>query len=77
MTKRAYTVILYPELEEGGYSVMVPSLPGCVTQGETVAECITRAHEAIQVYLEDLEAHGEPIPEEPVHAQAIVIEVAA
>ena len=77
MSKRVYSIILYPEPEEGGYSVLVPALPGCVTQGETVAECIERAQEAIQLYLEDLEAHGEPIPEETAHAQTIFIEVAA
>ncbi|MER3486298.1 MAG: HicB family protein [Chloroflexota bacterium] len=74
MTKRRYTIILYPE-EEGGYSVVVPALPGCVTQGETVAEAIENAQEAIALYLETLEAQSEPIPEEREHPQAIVIEV--
>ena len=46
-----YTVVLIPE-EEGGYSVEVLALPGCVTQGETREEAIVMAKEAIQLYLE-------------------------
>ncbi len=44
---------------EGGYTVTVPSLPGCVTYGETVDHIITMAKEAIELYVESLEAHGE------------------
>ena len=58
-----YTVILIPE-EEGGYSVEVPALPGCYTQGETREEAISMAREAIELYLESLKAHGEPVPRE-------------
>ena len=48
---RRYIVLLYPEPEEGGYSVSVPSLPGCVTQGETVEEAIANAQEAAEGWL--------------------------
>ncbi len=48
MTERQYTIILHPELEEGGYSVSVPALPGCHTQGDTLEEAIASAREAIQ-----------------------------
>jgi predicted RNase H-like HicB family nuclease len=58
-----YTVILIPE-EEGGYSVEVPALPGCYTQGETKEEAIAMAREAIELYLESCQAHNEPIPQE-------------
>ena len=44
---RTYTIIVEPA-EEGGYTVTVPALPGCVTQGETISQCIERAQEAIQ-----------------------------
>ncbi|HZT06352.1 MAG TPA: type II toxin-antitoxin system HicB family antitoxin [Chloroflexota bacterium] len=74
---RKYTIILEPDEEEGGYTVVVPALPGCVTQGRSVAECIDRASEAIAGYLESLRAAGEQIPEELEHAQAITIEVPA
>jgi antitoxin HicB len=58
-----YTVILIPEAE-GGYSVEVPSLPGCYTQGDTKQEAIDMAKEAIELYLESCKAHNEPIPVE-------------
>lgn len=74
---RKYTIVLEPDIEEGGYTVFVPALPGCITQGETIAECIERAQEAIAGYIESLEAHGEPVPEEKERPQAITIEVAA
>lgn len=59
---RRYTVILTPEVEEGGWSVTVPALPGCVTQGETREEALENAREAIAGYLEELVLNGEKIP---------------
>ena len=56
--------ILLRKEPEGGYTVTVPSLPGCVTFGETVEEAITMAREAIELYLEDLREKGEEIPTE-------------
>ena len=47
---------------EGGYTVTVPALPGCVTCGETLDQAIEIAKEAIQFYLESLASHGEQIP---------------
>ncbi|MBV9021447.1 MAG: type II toxin-antitoxin system HicB family antitoxin [Chloroflexi bacterium] len=77
MSTRRYTIILHPDTEEGGYTVTVPTLPGCVTQGETLEEAIVMAKDAIRLYLETLVAEGEPIPEEHEHPQAIIIDVAA
>lgn len=42
----------------------VPTLPGCITYGETVDEAIAMAKEAIGLYIESLVAHNEPIPDE-------------
>lgn len=56
-------VILIPD-ETGGYVVEVPSLPGCRSQGETEAEALANIREAIELYIEDLTAHGEPIPDD-------------
>ncbi|MBI4322195.1 MAG: type II toxin-antitoxin system HicB family antitoxin [Chloroflexi bacterium] len=77
MKELKYAIILHPEPEDGGYSVSVPTLPGCYTQGETLEEAIANAKEAIQVYVESLIADGEPVPEESEHPQALVISVAA
>ncbi len=54
--------ILLRKEPEGGYTVTVPSLPGCVTYGETIEESIKMAKEAIELYIESLKAHGEDIP---------------
>jgi len=56
-----YRILLRKE-PEGGYTVTVPTLPGCVTFGETVEEAIAMAREAIELYLEDLREKGEEIP---------------
>lgn len=74
---RQYTIILEPDLEEGGYTVTVPALPGCITQGDTIEQCIERAREAIAGYIESLEAEGETVPEETERPQLIIIDVAA
>jgi predicted RNase H-like HicB family nuclease len=63
MKQRTYRILLTPE-EEGGFSVSVPALPGCFTQGETIEEAIEMAKEAISVYIESLEEDGEPIPDD-------------
>lgn len=75
--RRRYTIVLIPEPEEGGYSVLIPALPGCVTQGETVEECIAMAQDAIAGWIEVAKKHGEPVPEEQEHPQTIVVDVAA
>ncbi len=61
---RKYTIILEPDTEAGGYTVTVPALPGCITQGETIEQCIERAREAITGYIESLRVVGETVPEE-------------
>ncbi len=61
MATRDFEVVLLPE-EGGGYSVTVPALPGCATQGGTREEALSMAREAIEAYLESLAAHGEPLP---------------
>lgn len=45
--------------EEGGYTVLVPALPGCVTFGEDIDEAIAMAKEAISLYIEELKSRGE------------------
>ena len=77
MNTHHYTIILHPDVEEGGYTVTVPALPGCVTQGETLEEAIAMAKDAIRLYIDTLIADGVSVPEEHEHPQAIVIDVAA
>jgi predicted RNase H-like HicB family nuclease len=55
-----YRVLLREE-PEGGYTVIVPSLPGCVTYGETLDEAKRMAKEAIELYIQTLKELGEEI----------------
>lgn len=57
-----YTVIYTPE-PGGGFTVTVPSLPGCVTYGENLKEAKKMGEDAIRLYLESLKKHDEPIPQ--------------
>ena len=61
-------VILEPS-EEGGYTVHVPSLPGCISEGDTVDEAMKNIQEAIELYLAPYEY--EPVP----NTQVLVREV--
>jgi len=63
MKNLTYKIILKPE-PEGGYTVLVPSLPGCITYGKTLEEAKKMAVDAIKAYLESLKKHGEPIPDD-------------
>jgi antitoxin HicB len=56
--------VIYEEDPDGGYVVSAPSLPGCHTQGETIGEAEKNIKEAIELYLESLEAHNEDLPKE-------------
>lgn len=60
---RTYKINLRKE-EDGGYTVFVPSLPGCITYGENVDEAIAMAREAIELYIEELQDRGETIPDD-------------
>jgi len=56
-----YRVIIEQD-EDGMFVAEVPSLPGCISQGETRAEALRNIQETIEVYIESLKAHNEPIP---------------
>lgn len=47
-------IILEPS-EEGGYTAIVPSLPGCISEGDTREEALANIKEAIELYLEPIE----------------------
>ena len=72
---RKFRVILEPN-DLGGYTVMVPLLPGCISEGDTKTEALANIKEAIELYMESLQADGEPIPTEETFEEAVV-EVAA
>jgi len=63
--QRRFKVILEKN-ESNGYTVTVPALPGCVTQGKNKDEALERIQEAIQGYLEALKIEGLPIPDSDI-----------
>ncbi len=75
MVSRTYTILLDPDFEEGGYTVTVPALPVCVTQGETLEDSIAMAKDAIRCHINGLIKDGEPIPEEDERPQLITVDV--
>jgi len=54
-----FKVMLEPS-DEGGFTVLVPSLPGCVSEGETEEEALANIREAIELYLETVEDDVQP-----------------
>lgn len=58
-------VVLHPD-PEGGFTATVPSLPGCISEGDTVEEALKNIQEAVELFLESMREHGEEIPQEAV-----------
>lgn len=60
------TKFVYPAIFEaeatGGYSVSVPDLPGCYSQGDNIEEVLDMARDAVGIYLSQLEADGMEFP---------------
>ena len=54
---------IFTEEDEGGYSVYVPDLPGCLSQGDTFEEAKVNISEAIELYLEDADEELFQVPE--------------
>ncbi len=74
MATTSFTVVLEPE-SDGGFSVYVPDLPGCASQGETQAEALTNIREAIELHIEGLKADGMAVP--APRAQIATVQVRA
>jgi predicted RNase H-like HicB family nuclease len=71
-----FTVILLPERDpdfSGYYNALVPSLPGCVSYGSSKEEALRNIREAIEAYVEDLEAAGEEVPQD--QPEPVVVEL--
>ena len=68
-----YKIQIRPETD-GTYTVIVPTLPGCLTFGDTIEEALEMAREAIGVYIESLAARGKEIPieDDPIEATVTV-----
>lgn len=60
---RTYRIVLRKE-PEGVYTALVPSLPGCITWGETVEQALEMVKDAIEGYISVLQEEGESIPDD-------------
>lgn len=69
-----YTAVFEPE-KTGGYSVTIPSLPGCISEGDTFEEALTNIKEATELYLEDLEDSQIPKETRPIVVSPIVVAI--
>ncbi len=70
--QRRFKVILEKN-DSNGYTVTVPALPGCVTQGKNKDEALERIQEAIQGYLEALEIEGLPVPDSDIDVAEVEV----
>lgn len=65
-------IIMYPG-EDGYWVVECPSLPGCISQGETEDEALNNIKDAIDLWIRDAIAHNEPIPDDPRQIQLMLV----
>jgi antitoxin HicB len=63
MATLTYRVLLHEE-PEGGFTVTVPALPGCITYGDNLEHALAMAREAIEGYIELLREQNEPVPDD-------------
>lgn len=60
--EKSYSYQINFEPDEGGYTVTIPALPGCISFGENIEEATKNATEAIKLHLECLDAHKKLFP---------------
>lgn len=65
-----YKVICEPA-EEGGYTVYVPALPGCISEGDTYDEALSNIRDAIRLYIDTLRERGKEIPQDSHHVAEV------
>ena len=66
--------VLVERDEDGVFVAEVPALPGCLADGRSREEALRHVREAISLYLESLEAHGDPIPP-PITEEVVEVAV--
>ncbi len=74
VTTYRYTIILDRE-PDGGFHTYCPALKGCHSQGDSLDEAVENMREAMEAYLESVEAHGDPIPREDLLIKPIEVAI--
>ena len=77
MAARRKFKVVFEQEPDGGYSVHVPALPGCASQGDSFEEALRNIREAIELFLWSLKDDGLPVPEGDYEVLVRDIEVAA
>ena len=77
ITKKVYqyTAIFEPDEKEGGFTVTIPTLPGCISEGGTFEEAAKNIKEAASLYIEVMEKNKTEIPLETRGAVIAPIEI--
>ena len=73
----SYTAIFEPDEKEGGFTVTIPSLPGCISEGDTFEEALRNIKEAASLYIEVMQEKKREIPQEEKGVVIAPIEVTA
>jgi len=71
--KLSYRVVMEPS-DEGGFTVYVPSLPGCISQGDTYHEALGNIKEAIRGWIQVSREYGDDVPPSDVIYESVEIE---
>ena len=61
--------------EDGGFAVTVPSLPGCISEGDTYEEALANVKEAIAAWIEVSREYGDEVPPGDVGVELVTVEV--
>lgn len=64
---------VFEKEDDGGYSVWVPDLPGCASQGDNLEQAIGNIKEAMELYLED--AGNDELEEGKIHKDRFIVPV--
>lgn len=68
-----YTAVFEPDPKSGGYSAIVPALPGCISEGDNFEEALANIKEAAELYLEDLKRSEIPNESRPIVVSPIEV----
>lgn len=66
-------ILIYPDVQDGGWVCEVPSLPGCVAHGATKDEALQDVHSAIESWCDAARQLGRDIPEDTLSAEICVV----
>jgi predicted RNase H-like HicB family nuclease len=66
-------VILYPDPEDGGWVAEVPSLPGCISQGDTREEALENVRDAIDTWIDGAKQTGMDVPDDSLDLQVCIV----